>query len=137
MNRICLILAVAATLIAEPVAVAQEPGSEVLSEQSTTITTPPTTTPPNNSESSGKSLPYESQEFQAIKAATTRGELLPFAKLARKMKATLPGEFVRVQLFRRGPGIWVYEVAVLGDDGRYTYAVVNAANGDIIRKRTK
>jgi hypothetical protein len=111
---------------------AQEPGSEVLSEESGTIASPPAAL---NNDSGKKQGP--DQGLTAIKAATARGELLAYAKLAKRVNAKIPGEVVRVQLFRRNSSIWVYEIAVLGVDGRYTFAVVDAATGDVIRKRTK
>jgi hypothetical protein len=72
-----------------------------------------------------------------IKDATRRGLLMPFDRLVKKLKVTLPGELVRVQLFSRSAQLWVYEIAVLDDAGRYTFAVVNAKTGAVIRKRTK
>jgi uncharacterized membrane protein YkoI len=76
-------------------------------------------------------------EFHAVKDATRRGVLMPFEKLQQRVQHVIPGDVVRVQLFRRSEQNWVYEIAVLSNEGRYTFAVVNARTGSIIRQRMK
>ncbi len=84
----------------------------------------------------GASDPGHAQErrrghdFEAARQAVESGEALPLAEILAKVRGSLPGEIVAVEIERRGGG-WVYEFKVVDATGRRREVHVDARTGEL------
>jgi len=67
---------------------------------------------------------------QGLAAALKRGEIRPLDEVLRVVSERFPGEVIEIEPERHGPR-WVYEIKVLGNDGRRRTIVVDARTLDI------
>ena len=67
---------------------------------------------------------------QGLAAALKRGEIRPLDEVLRVVGERFPGDVIEIEPERHGPR-WVYEIKVLGNDGRRRTIVVDARTLDI------
>lgn len=66
-----------------------------------------------------------------------RGNVRPFGQLLKVIRRAAPGDVVRVKLRQRPRGPWIYDVTVLGADGRYVQLSLNASDGRIVSRKKR
>ncbi|MBN9318260.1 MAG: hypothetical protein BGN86_04955 [Caulobacterales bacterium 68-7] len=70
---------------------------------------------------------------QAARRALERKEILPLPRILTTVSQRVPGDILKVELERRGER-FVYEVRVLGRDGRVIEVDVDARSGAVLRE---
>lgn len=68
-------------------------------------------------------------------AAAQTGEILPLETVIAQVRESVQGNVVGIEL-EREKGRWVYEVKVVGSDGRVTEMYVDAQTGSVMSKHT-
>jgi len=69
----------------------------------------------------------------ALREALQRGEILPLQVIMAAVRARFPGEVIAIETERHGVQI-VYEVKILGDDGRRRKIVIDAHSLNMMEK---
>ena len=64
------------------------------------------------------------------------GKILPMEDILGRARAAQPGQVVEVELDREN-GRYVYEVELIDDDDRVHKLELDAANGEILRRKTE
>lgn len=73
------------------------------------------------------------REHEAARQALARGEILPLVQILAIVAKETPGDILAIELeYRRSRP--VYEVRVLGPDGRVREIFLDARNGAVIRR---
>ncbi|MCF8482489.1 MAG: PepSY domain-containing protein [Rhodospirillum sp.] len=66
--------------------------------------------------------------------ALRRGDVLPLTEILDRVQAQVPGRFLEVELEGKH-GALVYELKIMDDQGRITRLYVDAATGEILKRR--
>ena len=61
-----------------------------------------------------------------------QGRILPLAEIVDKVRSEIPGEMLEVE-FETDDGAYIYELKILGPDGRVQEIEVEAASGKIVK----
>lgn len=69
---------------------------------------------------------------EAIRQARERGEILPLEEILLAVRASTPGEVVKVEIEHRGD-LWVYEFKIVTPEGRRLDVYVNARTKEIVK----
>jgi len=72
------------------------------------------------------------KDHEAARRALEQGRVLPLAEIRARVARRFPGEMIAVELERSG-GRYVYELKVIGADGRLREVYVDATTGEILR----
>jgi uncharacterized membrane protein YkoI len=78
------------------------------------------------------SLAQASGDHDRARAALERGEVRPIGEILASAAAKVPGEVVEVEL-EREHGHWVYELKIIGPDGRMLEVLMDAATATVIQ----
>jgi uncharacterized membrane protein YkoI len=78
----------------------------------------------------------DDRDHDVARQAVERGEIKPLAEILRIVRDRLPGEIAGVKIERKG-GRLMYELRVVGAQGRLLEVHVDAATGEISRSREK
>ena len=78
----------------------------------------------------------DDRDHDVARQAVERGEIKPLAEILQIVRDKLPGEIAGVKIERKG-GRLVYELRVVGAQGRLLEVHVDAATGEIGRTREK
>lgn len=70
------------------------------------------------------------------RTAVRAGEVMPLKTLLERLEAEHPGRLLDVELERES-GRWVYEVRLLQPDGRLVKLEVDAATGQVLRRKER
>lgn len=105
-----------------------DPGPKV---QSTVSVERTTSTGSNTSSNAG------GNDQISARMQLARGNVRPFSQMLKVIRRAAPGDVVRVKLRQRPRGPWIYEVTVLGADGRYVQLSLNAADGRIVSRKRR
>lgn len=68
--------------------------------------------------------------------AVRAGELRPLAEIMQLVRPRLRGDIVRVEAERKR-GMWVYEIRIIGEDGKRSDVYVDGKTAEIIRVKRK
>lgn len=74
------------------------------------------------------------KDHEAARRALEQGRALPLAEIRARVARRFPGEMIDVELERSG-GRFVYELKVIGADGRLREVYVDATTGEILRSK--
>ena len=74
------------------------------------------------------------EDHEAARRALEQGRALPLAEIRARVARRFPGEMIDVELERSG-GRLVYELKVIGADGRLREVYVDATTGEILRSK--
>jgi uncharacterized membrane protein YkoI len=78
----------------------------------------------------------DDRDHDMARRAVERGEIRPLVEILQAVRDKLPGEVAGVKIERRG-GRLVYELRIVGTQGRLLEVHVDAATGEIDRTREK
>ncbi len=78
----------------------------------------------------------DDRDHDMARRAVERGEIKPLAEILQTVRDKLPGEIAGVKIERKG-GRLVYELRIVGAQGRLLEVHVDAATGEIDRTREK
>ncbi len=78
----------------------------------------------------------DDRDHDVARQAVERGEIKPLAEILQIVRDKLPGDIAGVKIERKG-GRLVYELRVVGAQGRLLEVHVDAATGEIGRSREK
>jgi uncharacterized membrane protein YkoI len=78
----------------------------------------------------------EGHDHDVARQAVERGEIKPLAEILQIVRDQLPGEIAGVKIERKG-GRLMYELRIVGAQGRLLEVHVDAATGKIGRTREK
>ena len=78
----------------------------------------------------------DDRDHDVARRAVERGEIKPLAEILQIVRDKLPGEIAGVKIERKG-GRLMYELRVVGAQGRLLEVYVDAATGEIGRTREK
>lgn len=79
---------------------------------------------------------HASGDHDRARAAVQGGQVLPLKTLLERLERTHPGQVLEVEM-DRDDGRWVYEVRLLLADGRLLKLDVDAASGEVLRRRDR
>ncbi|MFC3053605.1 PepSY domain-containing protein [Kordiimonas pumila] len=83
----------------------------------------------------GTSMPvFAFDDQDAALKALKNGDILPYAKIKKKVEKQLGGQVVGSNLRRTNKG-WQYDLRVRRDNGKVMVAIVDAATGAILLTR--
>lgn len=72
---------------------------------------------------------YEDQDI--ARKALENKEILPLSAVLAKVEGKVTGDILEIELERK-KGQWIYEIEVIGDDGRVRDIDVDAKTGEVI-----
>lgn len=72
------------------------------------------------------------RDHERARQALERGEVLPLRAILDKISPDFPGEVVEVEL-ERERGTWIYEIELIGADGRLVKLEIDAASAEVLR----
>ncbi|WCL55414.1 PepSY domain-containing protein [Gimibacter soli] len=75
----------------------------------------------------------QTEQDEAL-AAQKRGDVLPYHEIKKRTEAQIGGKVVGQRLRNTNTG-WVYELRVMGGDGKVAFVLVDAASGKILKAR--
>jgi uncharacterized membrane protein YkoI len=78
----------------------------------------------------------DDRDHDVARHAVERGEIKPLAEILQMVRDKLPGEIAGVKIERKG-GRLVYELRIVGAQGRLVEVHVDAATGEIDGTREK
>lgn len=78
----------------------------------------------------------DGRDHDVARQAVERGEIKPLAEILQIVRDKLPGEIAGVKIERKG-GRLMYELRIVGAEGRLLEVHVDAATGEIGRTREK
>jgi uncharacterized membrane protein YkoI len=78
----------------------------------------------------------DGHDHDVARQAVERGEIKPLAEILQMVRDKLPGEIAGVKIERKG-GRLMYELRIVGAQGRLLEVYVDAATGEIGRTREK
>lgn len=78
----------------------------------------------------------DGRDHDMARQAVERGEIKPLAEILQIVRDKLPGEIAGVKIERKN-GRLVYELRIVGAEGRLLEVHVDAATGEIGRTREK
>lgn len=78
----------------------------------------------------------DGHDHDVARRAVERGEIKPLAEILQMVRDRLPGEVAGVKIERKG-GRLMYELRIVGAQGRLLEVYVDAATGEIGRTREK
>lgn len=78
----------------------------------------------------------DDRDHDVARQAVERGEIKPLAEILRMLRDKLPGEIAGVKFERKG-GRLMYELRIVGAQGRLLEVHVDATTGEISRSREK
>lgn len=78
----------------------------------------------------------DGRDHDVARQAVERGEIKPLAEILQIVRDKLPGEIAGVKIERKS-GRLVYELRIVGAEGRLLEVHVDAATGEIGRTREK
>lgn len=73
----------------------------------------------------------EADDQEVARQALEKKEILPLSAVLAKVEGNVPGDIVEIELERK-KGQWIYEIEVIGEDGRVRDVDVDAKTGDVI-----
>jgi len=73
----------------------------------------------------------EDQDQEIARQALENKEILPLSAVLAKVEGKVTGDIVEIELERK-KGQWVYEIEVIGEDGRVRDVDVDAKTGEVI-----
>jgi uncharacterized membrane protein YkoI len=91
---------------------------------------------PPTSQNDGQNSEHRTEQDNAREAGQ-RGYIIPYGRVLKKIKQTVPGDVVKVRLYQRNITLWTYEFTVLDDAGRFTQISLNARTGAVISKKKR
>jgi uncharacterized membrane protein YkoI len=68
-----------------------------------------------------------------IRALVERGEILPLEEILKRNEVGISGRIIEIELERK-KGAYLYEIKILGPDGRYRELKIDARTGVVARK---
>ena len=71
-------------------------------------------------------------DHERARQALERGEVLPLRAILDKIARDYPGEIVEVEL-EREHGKWIYEIELIGADGRLVKLEIDAGSAEVLR----
>ncbi len=71
-------------------------------------------------------------DHERARQALERGEVLPLRAILDKIARDYPGEVVEVEL-ERERGTWIYEIELIGADGRLVKLEIDAGSAAVLR----
>ena len=74
-------------------------------------------------------------DHEAVRDAVEAGEIRPLAAILAAVQARFPGRILDVELERKRDGRRIYDIEIMGADGRRQDVHVDAASGEIIDAR--
>ncbi len=77
----------------------------------------------------------DDDDHERARHAVERVEMKPLAEILNRVRKTMKGEIVGVEIEREG-GRWVYELRVVSRSGRLTEVYVDGATGHILKTET-
>jgi uncharacterized membrane protein YkoI len=75
---------------------------------------------------------HKPKDHEAARAALSRGEILPLSKILALAAARAPGDVIKVEL-EDEKGRLIYEVKMLGTDGRVREVELDAKTGAVLK----
>jgi uncharacterized membrane protein YkoI len=78
----------------------------------------------------------DGRDHDVARQAVERGEIKPLAEILQMVRDKLPGEIAGVKIERKG-GRLIYELRIVGAQGRLLEVHVDAVTGEIGRTREK
>jgi uncharacterized membrane protein YkoI len=69
---------------------------------------------------------------ERVRELVERGEILPLERLLKQNEASIGGRIIEIEIERKR-GTYVYEIKVLGPDGRAREIKIDARTGMIVR----
>lgn len=75
---------------------------------------------------------HKPKDHEAARAALARGEILPLSKILAAAAARAPGDVIKIEL-EDEKGRLIYEVKLLGDDGRVREVELDARSGAVLK----
>lgn len=78
----------------------------------------------------------DGRERDELQRQVERGEIRPLSEILAAVRSALPGEVVKVEVERHHDA-WVYEVRVLGTQGRIFQVYVDARSATVQRVKEK
>ena len=73
----------------------------------------------------------EAEDQEVARKALDNKEILPLSAVLAKVEGKMPGDIVEIELERK-KGQWIYEIEVIGEDGRVSDIDVDARTGDVL-----
>lgn len=73
----------------------------------------------------------EAEDQEVARKALENKEILPLSAVLAKVEGKLTGDVVEIELERK-KGQWIYEIEVIGEDGRVRDIDVDAKTGDVV-----
>ncbi len=73
----------------------------------------------------------EAEDQEVARKALENKEILPLSAVLAKVEGKVTGDIVEIELERK-EGQWVYEIEVIGEDGRVRDIDVDAKTGEVI-----
>lgn len=73
-------------------------------------------------------------DHDEVKQLRDSGKILPMAEIIDRARSLQPGQVVEVELENKR-GEYVYEMKILGDDGRVHKLYLDAADGSVVKRK--
>ena len=73
----------------------------------------------------------DTEDQEIARKALENKEILPLSAVLAKVEGQVTGDIVEIELERK-KGLWVYEIEVIGEDGRVRDIDVDAKTGTVI-----
>lgn len=73
----------------------------------------------------------EAEDQEVARQALENKEILPLSAVLAKVEGKVTGDIVEIELERK-KGQWIYEIEVIGEDGRVRDVDVDAKTGEVI-----
>ena len=79
---------------------------------------------------------HADRDHDRARAAVQSGQVLPLKTVLERLSRDHPGQVLEVEL-EQGSAGWVYEIRLLQPGGRLVKLEVDAASGDVLRRRER
>ncbi len=78
-----------------------------------------------------QAVPEDDVDQETARKALENKEILPLSMVLAKAEGKITGDVVEIELERKN-GQWIYEIEVIGEDGRVRDFDVDAKSGEVI-----
>jgi uncharacterized membrane protein YkoI len=78
-----------------------------------------------------QAVPEDDVDQETARKALENKEILPLSTVLTEVEGKITGDVVEIELERKN-GLWVYEIEVIGEDGRVRDFDVDAKTGEVI-----
>lgn len=80
--------------------------------------------------------PAEAEHDRALRAVE-QGRILPLKSILERAEKAYPGQLIEAELEEGRDGGLVYEIKMLGQDGRLLKLIYDAASGELLKARQR